>query len=114
MNPFLQPCSNPNKMQKYSSKDRKKIWRKNLEVKKMHLHSGKNASQFPEKRGKFITVGCFKTAEILFGAATNPTLAMFKHLKSLGSQNSSPYKSGIKATERIISELQGKTTQIQS
>ena len=80
----------------------------------MRLHSGKNASQFPEKRGKFITAGCFKTAEILFGAATNPMLAMFAHLKSLGSQNSSPYKSGTKTTERIISELQGKTTQIQS
>ena len=32
----------------------------------------------------------------------------------MGPGNSSPYKSGTKTTERIISELQGKTTQIQS
>ena len=29
----------------------------------------------------------------------------------MGPGNSSPYKSGTKTTERIISELQGKTTQ---
>ena len=80
----------------------------------MCLHSGKNASQFPEERGKFVTVGCFKTAEILFAAATNHMLAMFVHFKGLAPENSSPYKSGTKTTERIISELQGKTTQIQS
>ena len=80
----------------------------------MRLHSGKYASQFPEKRGKFITVGCFKTAEILFAAATNHMLAMFARFKGLGHENSSPYKSGTKTTERIVSELQGKTTQVQS
>ena len=116
MNPFLQPCSNPNKMQKYTSKGITifQLWRKMLELKKMRLHSGKNTYQFPEKRGKFITVGCFKTAEILFAAATNHMLAMFSHFKALGPENSSPYKSGTKTTERVISELQGKTTQIQS
>ena len=116
MNPFLQPCSNPNKMQKYTSKGITifRLWRKILEVKKMRLHSGKYVSQFPEKRGKFITVGCFKTAEILFAAATNHMLAMFAHFKGLDPDNSSPYKSGTKTTERIISELQDKTTQIQS
>ena len=80
----------------------------------MRLHSGKNASQFPEKRGKYITVVCFKTAEILFAAAINHMLAMFAHFKALGPENSSNYKSGTKTTKRIISELQGKTTQIQS
>ena len=39
---------------------------------------------------------------------------MFTHFKGLGPENSSPYKSGTKTTERIISELRGKTTQIQS
>ena len=53
----------------------------------MHLHSGKNASQFPEKRGKFITAGCFKTAEFLFAAATNHMLAMFAYFKGLGPEN---------------------------
>ena len=80
----------------------------------MRLHSGKNASKFPEMRGKFTTVGLFETAEILFAAATNHMLAMFAHSKGLGPENSSPYKSGTKTTERKISELQGKTTQIQS
>ena len=41
-------------------------------------------------------------------------LAMFAHFKALGPENSSPYKSGTKTTERIISKLQGKTTQIKS
>ena len=80
----------------------------------MRLHSGKNASQFPEKRGIFIAVGCFKTAETLFAAVTNHMLAMFAHFKGLGPENSLPYKSGTKTTEKIISELQGKATQIQS
>ena len=62
----------------------------------MRLHSGKNASWFPEKREKLITAGCFKTAQILFEAATNHILAMFTHFKSLGPENSSPYKSGTK------------------
>ena len=39
---------------------------------------------------------------------------MFAHFKGLGLQNSSPYKSGTKTTERIISKLMGKTIQIQS
>ena len=41
-------------------------------------------------------------------------LPMFAHFKGLGPKNSSTYKSGTKTAERIISELQGKTTQIQS
>ena len=91
-----------------------RLWRKILEMKKMRLHSEQNASQFPEKRGKFITVGCFKTAEILFAAATNHMLAIFVYFKGLGPENSSLYKSGTKTKERIISGLQSKTTQIQS
>ena len=39
---------------------------------------------------------------------------MYAHFKNMGPGNSSAYKSGTKTTERIISELQGKTTQIQS
>ena len=62
----------------------------------MRLHLGKNTSWFPEKRENFITVGCFKTAQILFAAATNHILAMFTHSKSLGPENSSPHKSGTK------------------
>ena len=81
----------------------------------MRLHSGKNASQFHEEREKFITVECFKTPEILFAAAANHMLAMFAQTcKGLGPEKSSPYKSGTKTTDRIISELQSKTTQIKS
>ena len=67
-----------------------------------------------EREEKFITVVYFKTAEILFVAATNHMLAMFAHFKCLGPENCSPYKSGTETTERIISELQDKTAQIQS
>ena len=55
--------------------------------------------------------GCYKTAEVLFVAAPNQILPMYAHFKNMGLGNSSPYKSGTKTTERIISELQGKTTQ---
>ena len=43
-----------------------------------------NAPTFREKRGKFIKVGYFETAEILLAAATNHILAMFAHFKGLG------------------------------
>ena len=49
----------------------------------------------------------------MFAAATDHMLAMFAHFKGLVPENSSHYKSAKKTTERIIRELQGKTTQIQ-
>jgi len=39
---------------------------------------------------------------------------MFLHFKELGPEWASPYRSGTKVTERIISEMQGKTNEIQS
>ena len=77
------------------------------------MNAIKDASKYPEKRGKYLTYGCAKTAEIIFAAGTNHLLAMYYHFKDLGPNVSSPYKSGTKTTERIISELQGKTNQIQ-
>ena len=117
MSPFLKPCSNPGIMQEAASQGITiiRLWRKVVELKKeLRMNSGKNASENPRKRGHFITAGSSKTAEILFAAATDHMLAMFAHFKNLGLENSSPSKSGTKTTERIISELQGKTTQIQS
>ena len=116
MNPFLKPCSNPNKIQKYTSKGITifQLWTKIWQVKKMHLYSWKNASQFSERRSNFIRVGSFKTTEIFFAAATNHLLAKFAHFKGLGPKNSSFYKSGTKTTETIISHLQGKALQNQS
>ena len=116
MNPFLKPCSNPNKIQKYTSKGITifQLWRKIWQVKKMHLYSWKNASQFSERRRNFIRVGSFKTTEIFFAAATNHLLAKFAHFKGLGPKNSSFYKSGTKTTETIISHLKGKAPQNQS
>ena len=113
MNPFLKPCSNPNKIQKYTSKGITvfQLWTKIWQVKKMHLYSWKNASQFSERRSNFIRVGSFKTTEIFFAAATNHLLAKFAHFKGLGPKNSSFYKPGTKTTETIISHLQGKAPQ---
>ena len=91
-----------------------RLWRKALELKKMRLHSLPNARTDPSKRGKYITYGCYKTAEILFAAATVHQLAMFLHFKDLGPTWASPYNSGTKSTERIIGEMQGKTTELQS
>ena len=80
----------------------------------MPLHSKPGAKSDPAKRGKFLTNGCYTTAEILFSAATLYQLAMFLHFKHLGLSGSSLYNSGTKSTERIISEIQGKTNEIQS
>ena len=80
----------------------------------MSLHSKPGAKNDPTKRGKFITYGCYKTGKILFAAATFHQLATFSHFKELGPDWASPYNSGTKATERIIGEMQGKTTELQS
>lgn len=90
-----------------------RLWRKVLEL-HMCLHSKSNAKINPTKWGKFITYGCYKTAEILFTAATVHQLAMFLHFKDLGPTWTSPYNSGTKSTEQIIGEMQGKTTELQS
>ena len=49
-----------------------------------------------------------------FSAATLYQLAMFLHFKHLDPFGSSLHNTGTKSTERIISELQGKTNEIQS
>ena len=80
----------------------------------MPLNSKAGAKSDPSKRGKFLTNGCYMTAEILFAAASLYQLAMFLHFKHLGPSASSLYNTGTKSTERIISEIQRKTTEIQS
>ena len=91
-----------------------RLWRKVLELKKMLLHSKPGAKTDLSKRGKFVTNGCYITAEILFAAATLYQLAMFLHFRDVGLSGSSLFNTGTKSTERIISELQGKTNEIQS
>ena len=91
-----------------------RLWRRVLELKKMLLHSKPGAKTDPSKRGKFVTNGCYITAEILFAAATLYQLAMFLHFRDVGLSGSSLFNTGTKSTERIISELQGKTNEIQS
>ena len=116
MAPFIEPCSNPYKMQLLATKGITVscLWKRILILKKANINASKRAAKNPAKRGKFITAGCYTTTEILFAAAANHMLVMYAHFKNMGPGNSSPYKSGTKTTERIISELQGKTTQIQS
>ena len=91
-----------------------RLWRKVAELQKLRLHSKPGAKKTPENRGHFVTRGCYLTAEILFAAATLHQLAMFIHFPNEAGAWASPYNSGTKTTERIISELQGKTTELQS
>ena len=79
-----------------------RLWSKVLELEQMLLHSKPNAKIDPSKRGNFVTYGCYKTAEILFAAATVHQLAMFLHFKDLGPSWASLFNSGTKSTERII------------
>ena len=85
-----------------------------MELQKFRLHSKPGAKKTLENRGNFVTRGCYLTAEILFAAATLHQLAMFVHFPNEARAWASPYNSGTKTTERIISELQGKTTELQS
>ena len=91
-----------------------RLWKKVLELKKLRLRATKGAKSDPKKRGHFLTYGCETTAEILFAAATLFNLALFLHFPHKGPSWSSPRNAGTRATERMISELQGKTNQIQS
>jgi len=91
-----------------------RLLKKVLELRKFGLHSKPGAKNNPARRGKFVTYGCYRTAEILFAAATIHQLAMFLHFRDLGPGWASPYNSGTKTTERIIGEMQGKTTELQN
>ena len=91
-----------------------RLWKKVVELQKLLLHSKRGAKSTPANRGHFVTRGCYLTAEILFAAATLHQLAMFLHFLDGAEVWASPVNSGMKTTERIISELQGKTTELQS
>ena len=91
-----------------------RLWKKVLELKKLRLRAAKGAKTDSSKRGHFLTYGCETTAEVLFAAATLYNLALFLHFPHLGPYWSSLFNAGTRATERMISELQGKTNQIQS
>ena len=114
--PFLNPNCNPIFSQESLSEGITvfRIWKQILKKKSKRLSAIKNAAKDPSKRGKFITYGCAKTAEILFAAGTCHLLAMFAHFKELGTAMLPLSNCGTKTTERIISEIQGKTNQIQS
>ena len=85
-----------------------------MELQKLRLYSKPGAKKTPENRGNFVTRGCYLTAEILFAAATLHQLGMFVHFRDEARAWASPYNSGTKTTERTISELQEKTTELQS
>ena len=75
--------------------------------------TSKSAKKTPENRGNFVTRGCYLTAGILFAAANLHKLAMFTHFPDEAGAWASPYNSGTKTTGSIISDLQGKTTELQ-
>ena len=91
-----------------------RLWRRYLELKRLRLHALPNASKIKERRGHFLTYGAYTTAELIFSAASLHCLAMFLHFKDFGPSLCSPHRSGTISTEKIIGQLQGKTTNIQS
>ena len=78
-----------------------------------NLHSKRGDKSDPAKRGRFLTNGCYTTAEVLFYAVFY-AVTLFLHFKHLHLSGSSLHNTGTKSTERIICELQGKTNEIQS
>ena len=91
-----------------------RLWRRYLELEKMRLHALPNASRIKEKRGHFLTYGAYMTAELIFSAASSHCIAMFLHFKTFDPSLCSPNCSGTISTEKIIGQLQGKTTNIQT
>ena len=91
-----------------------RLWRRYLELKKIRLHALPHAAKVKEKRGHFLTYGAYTTAELIFSAASLHSLAMFLHFNHFGPSLCSPLRSGTISTEKIIGQLQGKTTKIQS
>ena len=91
-----------------------RLWKKVIKLQKLLLHSKRGAKSTPANRGHFVTRGCNLTAEIVFAAATLHQLAMFLHFPDGAKVWASPVNSGTKTTERITSDLQGKTTELQS
>lgn len=91
-----------------------RLWPSYLELKKMCLPALPNASKIKEKREHFLTYGAYTTAELIFSAASSHCVAMFLHFKKFGPSLSSPNCSGTISTEKIIGQLQGKTTNIQT
>ena len=73
MAPFIEPCSNPCKIQLLATKEITVfcLWKRILKLKKANINASKGGAQNPTKRGKFVTAGCYKTAEILFAAVNN-------------------------------------------
>ena len=91
-----------------------RLWKKYLEIRGLPLHSKPGTKNDTSKCGHFITYGSFMSAEILFAAATLHNLALYRHHQQTGLRWVSPRLSGTRTTERIICELQGKTSEIQS
>ncbi|CAH3020729.1 unnamed protein product [Porites evermanni] len=81
---------------------------------KMRLHALPNTSKIKEKRGHFLTCGAYTTAELIFSAVSSHCIAIFLHFKKFGPSLCSPNCSGTISTEKIIGQLQRKTTNIQT
>ena len=90
------------------------LWRRYLELNKMRLHALPNTSKIKEKRGHFLTCGAYTTAELIFSAVSSHCIAIFLHFKKFGPSLCSPNCSGTISTEKIIGQLQRKTTNIQT
>ena len=89
-----------------------RLRRKVLELQRLLLNSKPGTKKNPSHRGNFTTCGCY--IKILFAAETLHQLVMFLHFPDKGEAWASPYNSGTKSMEHIISELQEKTTELQS
>lgn len=90
-----------------------RLWKRLLELTKIPLHSKPGAKSDPAKRGRFLTNGCYTTAEILFSATTLYQLPMFLHFKHLSLSGSSLHNTGTKSAERIVN-FRGKPTRFSS
>ena len=72
------------------------------------LQSKPGAKKNLSRHGKFITYGCYRTAEILSAAAMIYQLAMLLNFNDLGPVWASLYNSLTQTTEQNIGEMQGK------
>ena len=116
MKPYRMASLSPEEVVKFSSAGIYifRLWRKYLELMKMKLNSLPGAHNAREKRGNFVTSQCYRSAELLHSASICHLLALHRHCPQKLSTWASPIQAGTDTTERIISEIQGKSCQLQS
>jgi hypothetical protein len=85
-----------------------------LELSKLKLQPKPRAAENEKLRGRFISQQAYDAAELLYAATVQYLLTLYIYFPDKLKLWSNPVNTGTLTTERLICDLQGKTTQFQS